>query len=168
MKSFALGIVFVSLAALAACGSKSKSAPTTPEPSTDEMAVTEERAPEEATQPESTATAAAPARSLEEVIYFEFDSANLDDASRRALNENYQWLSENPARTLTIEGHTDEVGTAEYNLGLGERRAQAARDYLVRLGVDPSRITIITYGEERPASSSDDQNRRSVFVATRK
>ena len=167
MKSFALGIVFVAVAALAACGSKSKPAPTTPEPTTDNAVVPEDKAPEAEKPPESAPAAVAPSKSLEKVIYFEFDSANIDDASRKALNENYQWLSENPARTLTIEGHTDEVGTAEYNLGLGERRAQASRDYLVRLGADPSRITIITYGEERPASSSADQNRRSVFVATR-
>ena len=105
---------------------------------------------------------------LQEVIYFAFDSSELDEASRSKLNENADWLKQDPARTLTIEGHTDEVGTPEYNLGLGERRARATKDYLVRLGIQEKRVSIITYGEERPAGSEDSQNRRSMFIATKK
>ena len=77
-------------------------------------------------------------------------------------------MKQDPSRTLTIEGHTDEVGTPEYNLGLGERRARTTKDYLVRLGIQEKRISIITYGEERPAGSEDAQNRRSMFIATKK
>jgi peptidoglycan-associated lipoprotein len=106
--------------------------------------------------------------SLQEIVYFEFDSSELDATSRAKLEENAQWLKADPQRTLTIEGHTDEVGTPEYNLGLGERRAQSSRDYLLRLGIEANRVSIITYGEERPASSEDSENRRSVFVATKK
>ena len=84
------------------------------------------------------------------------------------LEENANWLKQSAERTLTIEGHTDEVGTPEYNLGLGERRAQASRDYLLRLGIDPKRVSIITFGEEKPAGTEDSGNRRSVFIATKK
>jgi peptidoglycan-associated lipoprotein len=105
---------------------------------------------------------------LQEVVYFEFDSSELDEASRAKLEENAGWLKQDPERTLTIEGHTDEVGTPEYNLGLGERRAQTTRDYLLRLGIEANRISIITYGEEKPAGSEDSQNRRSMFIATKK
>jgi peptidoglycan-associated lipoprotein len=102
------------------------------------------------------------------VIYFEFDKSELSEAARQELANNATWMKEDPKRTLRIEGHTDEVGTPEYNVALGERRARAAKDYLVRLGIDGKRIKIITYGEERPASDDDAQNRRSVFIATNK
>lgn len=105
---------------------------------------------------------------LNDVIYFAFDRSELDEESRKKLSENADWLKKDPARTLTIEGHTDEVGTPEYNLGLGERRARTTKDYLVRLGIQEKRISIITYGEERPAGSDDSKNRRSMFIATKK
>lgn len=105
---------------------------------------------------------------LQEIVYFEFDSSELDEAARAKLEENADWLKKDPARTLTIEGHTDEVGTPEYNLGLGERRAQTSRDYLIRLGIDAKRVSIITFGEEKPAGTEDSKNRRSVFIATKK
>jgi peptidoglycan-associated lipoprotein len=105
---------------------------------------------------------------LGEIIYFEFDSSSLDDSARHTLEENAKWMREDDARTITIEGHTDEVGTAEYNLGLGERRARSAKDYLVRLGIEDKRISIITYGKEKPVSDEDRLNRRSVFIATRR
>jgi len=113
-------------------------------------------------------SAAKDAAQLGPIIYFEFDSSTLDPAARKTLDENATWLKEDTARTLLIEGHTDETGTAEYNLGLGQRRAKAARDYLVRMGIDKGRIRIITYGEERPKSNVAAENRRSVFVATKK
>ncbi len=106
--------------------------------------------------------------SLQDVVYFAFDSSDLDEESRKKLSENADWLKKDKARTLTIEGHTDEVGTPEYNLGLGERRARATKDYLVRLGIQEKRVSIITYGEERPAGSDDNRNRRSMFIATKK
>src|SRR5687768_13073219 len=69
--------------------------------------------------------------SLTGVVFFEFDSSNLTEAGRAALEGNAEWLKQDPKRTLTSEGHTDEAGTAEYNLALGERRARAAQDYLL-------------------------------------
>lgn len=114
------------------------------------------------------AEAGADPSSLQPVIYFEFDSTSLDESARAKLTENANWLKEDPARVLTIEGHTDESGTTDYNLALGERRARETREFIVRLGIDGSRVSIITYGEERPASSDDSENRRSVFIATKK
>jgi peptidoglycan-associated lipoprotein len=115
----------------------------------------------------STDTTAA-AANLGPVIYFEFDQSTLSEEARKELEANAKWLTEDPSRTLTIEGHTDEVGTTEYNVALGERRARAAFDYLVRLGIDEKRIQILSLGEERPAGTEDSQNRRAMFVATKK
>lgn len=154
----------LALAALCACGSKDKKQETIPT-DTSGGGETVTTTPTE-TVAETTPTPAG--ASLQDVIYFEFDQAGLDPEAKAKLEANATWLKEEPARTLTIEGHTDEVGTPEYNLGLGERRARASRDYLVSLGVDGGRVAIITYGEERPASQQAEQNRRSVFIATKK
>ena len=106
---------------------------------------------------------------LGETIYFEFDSSTLGSESRDILENNAEWLKEDGARSLTIEGHTDEAGTSEYNIALGDRRARAAKEYIVALGIDASRIRIISFGEERPAISGDDaKNRRGMFIATKK
>ena len=115
-----------------------------------------------------TGTGGAKDPNLQDVVYFEFDKSDLDEAAKAKLEENAEWLKKDPARTVTIEGHTDEVGTPEYNLGLGERRAQTSRDYLIHLGIDAKRVSIITYGEEKPAGTEDAKNRRSVFIATKK
>jgi peptidoglycan-associated lipoprotein len=112
--------------------------------------------------------ATTPSANLGEIIYFEFDSTELSPDARATLEQNATWLKEDPARVVTIEGHTDEVGTPAYNLGLGERRAIAAKDYMVRLGIEDKRVSIISYGEEKPAGSEDNLNRRSVFIATKK
>ena len=110
----------------------------------------------------------APAADLSRVFY-EFDSFRLSQDSREALKGNASWLQDNPSSTIQIEGHCDGRGTAEYNLALGERRANAAMDYLINLGVDSSRLSIISYGEERPLDPSTNesswaQNRRSEFI----
>jgi peptidoglycan-associated lipoprotein len=169
MKTLNLLIACIALVAFVAC-SKDKKKDTTPT-ATDTVTTDDNRGEAKAdTEPTSDDTDTdAPAidpASLTEVIYFEFDSSDLSDDARSKLNENADWLKEDGDRTVTIEGHTDEVGTPGYNLALGERRARAARAYMVRLGIDEDRIRIITYGEEKPASSSDSENRRSVFLAT--
>ena len=102
-------------------------------------------------------------------IFFGFDRTDLDGDSQSTLRKLKDWMEDNPRVTITVEGHCDERGTREYNLALGERRADAARDYLVALGISGGRITTISYGKERPAvlGSSEDswqQNRRDVFV----
>lgn len=102
-------------------------------------------------------------------VFFDFDKSNLKTEARTTLERQAFWLRKYPSLTVTIEGHADERGTREYNLALGERRASSARDYLVSLGIDPSRITTISYGKERPAvlGSNEEawaQNRRAVTV----
>lgn len=167
MHTLRMLVVGVALVAIGACGGKSKKEETPP--TTNEQVTTDTGADTETEPVETDTGEAAPAdpASLSEVIYFEFDSSDLDPEAREKLNENAAWLREDDTRTLRIEGHTDEVGTPEYNIGLGERRARAAKDYLVRLGIDEGRVDIISYGEEKPAADSDELNRRSVFIATR-
>jgi peptidoglycan-associated lipoprotein len=102
-------------------------------------------------------------------IYFNFDSADLSAESRNALSKNAETLAKQPSVKLRIEGNCDERGSDEYNMALGERRAKAARDYLVNLGVQPDRLSIISYGEEKPADPGHDEaawakNRRDEFV----
>jgi len=102
-------------------------------------------------------------------VYFAFDLASLDEAARERLAKNAEFLRQRPEFVVTLEGHCDERGTNDYNLALGERRAQSARDYLVALGVDGSRLRTVSYGEERPACSTSDEgcwqrNRRVHFL----
>ena len=105
-----------------------------------------------------------------DTIYFDTDKYNIDSADIAALQKQAQWLSRYTSKRATVEGHSDERGTREYNLALGERRANAAKNYLVSLGVEPARLTTVSYGKERPvALGSDEQswarNRRAVTVA---
>jgi peptidoglycan-associated lipoprotein len=102
-------------------------------------------------------------------LHFEFDRYDLTDDARRHLEDLAQALKANPTYNVLIEGHADERGTTEYNLALGQRRAQTAKDYLVSLGVDPNRIDVISFGEERPLDPSHNElawalNRRAHFV----
>ena len=83
-------------------------------------------------------------------VYFAFDQSLLTDESIVVLNRHAEWVKKNPGSLILIEGHADERGTNEYNLALGERRAKAAKDFLVSLGISHSRINQISYGEERP------------------
>jgi peptidoglycan-associated lipoprotein len=168
MKTTKMLAVVLSLAAVAACGNKNKKESTA---GGDGSGVGESSGGDKSNNKlESPDMGGGGGKdpNLQEIVYFEFDSSDLDEAGRAKLEENANWLKQSAERTLTIEGHTDEVGTPEYNLGLGERRAQASRDYLLRLGIDAKRVSIITFGEEKPAGSEDSQNRRSVFIATKK
>ena len=104
-------------------------------------------------------------------VLFDYDRYNLRPAAQATLERQAAWLNSYPNVTVTIEGHCDERGTREYNLALGARRANAAKDYLVSLGINPLRITTISYGKERPAilGSNQDawaQNRRGLTVLT--
>jgi len=114
-------------------------------------------------------TAATPASSPLKDIYFDFDRADLRGDARDTLRSNADWLKNNPSARVEIEGHCDERGTNEYNLALGAKRAQAAKDYLVSLGITGERLSTISYGEEIPvcreqAESCWHQNRRARFV----
>ena len=107
------------------------------------------------------------------VAFFEYDKADLTDAARAVLQKNSDWMRRWSSTRVMIEGHADSRGTNEYNLALGERRASAARDYIISLGVPAARITIVSKGEEAPtcreeAESCWSQNRRAYFVVTAK
>jgi len=126
----------------------------------------------------SAATAAVqiPAGSQEDLVvnigdrvFFGFDSSELSSEARAALEKQAAWLKKFGGVRVVIEGHCDERGTREYNLALGERRANASKDYLVALGINPARIKTISYGKERPAALGHNeaawaQNRRGVTV----
>lgn len=102
-------------------------------------------------------------------VFFAFDSIDLSDNAREILKTNADWLRENPRARVEIEGHTDSRGTIEYNLALGAKRANAARDYLVSLGVSSDRLTTISYGKELQVCQEETEscwaeNRRAHFV----
>ena len=104
-----------------------------------------------------------------DTIYFDTDKFNIDAEDQAALGAQAQWLVKYPAKRATLEGHADERGTRDYNLALGERRANAAKNYLVSLGVDAARINTVSYGKERPVALGSDEaswakNRRAVTI----
>ena len=105
----------------------------------------------------------------QDTIYFDTDRYNIDSPDAAALSAQAQWLMQYPGKRATLEGHCDERGTREYNLALGERRANAAKNYLATLGVDPARLNTVSYGKERPAALGSDEaswsrNRRAVTI----
>jgi peptidoglycan-associated lipoprotein len=109
------------------------------------------------------------ARGVPDRVFYAYDSSVVDSEGEATLQKQATYLRSKPNLNVTIEGHCDERGTREYNLALGERRASAAKNYLVSLGIDASRIQTISYGKERPAVVGDDesawsQNRRAVTV----
>lgn len=150
-------------------------------PSAPEKPMTEERVETPAPPPADTSwdTGGSVPSSLSEeavrdpvtlqTVYFDFDSSRLTDGGRDVLSQNGGWLKANPALNITVEGHCDERGTVEYNLALGERRAQSSKSYLVSLGVSKKRMFAISYGKERPANPAHSEaawaaNRRCEFV----
>jgi peptidoglycan-associated lipoprotein len=148
--------------ALAACASPKKEATTTSTAAT----------PPAATMPR---TGPAPDSAeyfntvVGNTVNYDFDKFELRADSQAILRGQAAWLNQNPSRTVTVEGHCDERGTREYNLGLGERRANSAKQYLTSLGVAASRVKTISYGKERPTCVAADEacaakNRRGVSV----
>lgn len=102
-------------------------------------------------------------------VFFDFDRWVIRSEARKVLEQNAQWLTRNQSAKIEIEGHSDERGTNEYNLALGERRAKSAMNFLVNLGVSPSQISVISYGEEKPFCEDRDEscyqkNRRAHFA----
>lgn len=114
-------------------------------------------------------TAETPATSPLHEIFFDFDRYDLRPEARETLKVNADWLKSNPSARVEIEGHCDERGTSEYNLALGAKRAQAAKDYLITLGIAAGRLSTISYGEELPVCTEKNEqcwqrNRRARFV----
>lgn len=141
-------------------------APTTPtEAPPTETKITEEGGPKEVSIDEIS-------RMLQPV-FFDFDSSDIRDDQVPAMQNNANVLKQNPSVSILIEGHCDERGTTEYNLALGDRRAKAAKDYIVGLGIAEDRISTISYGENRPFADGHDEdawhlNRRAQFIAVKK
>ena len=109
------------------------------------------------------------AKGVPDRVFFATNESVLTTRSRETLRKQATWLRANPGVTVVLEGHADERGTREYNLALGERRANAAKDYLMTYGISSSRISVISYGKERPVDSGSNplawsKNRRSVTV----
>jgi Outer membrane protein and related peptidoglycan-associated (lipo)proteins len=102
-------------------------------------------------------------------VYYEFDSIDLKADAEAILKKNAEWMKANPLARVEVEGHCDDVGSAEYNLALGAKRAQTARDFLVQQGIAPDRLVTISYGKEAPACLEQNEdcrvkNRRARFV----
>lgn len=140
----------------------------------EEEVVVEEEEPMEVTSDESldadeAALMAARNMFLNEHIYFAFDKYNLDDMAQEVLMRKADFLRDNADIYITIEGHCDERGTNEYNLALGDRRAESAKSFLVDMGIEAYRISTVSYGEERPLCTQSNEecwskNRRDQFV----
>ena len=158
-----LATVFAAVLLLAACTSKPETAADTSGTGTS------------GTQTAAMAATPAPGSQEDLVVnvgdrvFFDYDRYELKPEARAQLEKQAAWLRNYPQVTVTVEGHCDERGTREYNLALGERRADSTRNYLVALGIDSNRIRVISYGKERPAVVGSDetawaQNRRAVTV----
>ncbi|HEX7190375.1 MAG TPA: peptidoglycan-associated lipoprotein Pal [Thermoanaerobaculia bacterium] len=191
MKAFALSLVIVALALVPACRSKK-----TVEPVTHPSTVSETPAPTVTMPPAPVTTTVAPPADFvqeqpvkEETLpsdieelnrvaqqrgyiadaFFAYDESTLSPDAQNALQTSASWLKKNPQYNLLIEGHCDERGTEQYNLALGDRRANTAKEYLTTLGVDSARIRTVSYGEERPFDPGHDEsawakNRRAHLV----
>lgn len=188
-KSISLVLVVMALAVTVACGGKKQppvARPTTPPP-TEATDVPRPPAPPEPTQEPIIPAEPAPegadldAKDLDTLnrespfqpVFYAYDSSEVDAQGQSALNGNAEILKQYSGWTITIEGHADERGTAEYNLALGERRALAARNYLVSLGIAADRLRTISYGKEFPFDPGHNEtawakNRRAHFVITAK
>ena len=102
-------------------------------------------------------------------VYFDYDQATLTADARKQIAQNAEWIKSNSNVSLQVEGHCDNRGTVEYNIALGERRAISVKNYLVSLGIDSKRLSVISYGKERPVAQGDTEaalakNRRANFV----
>jgi peptidoglycan-associated lipoprotein len=190
MKSFALLVASAALVTAVGCGKKTPpvARPMPPPPATTAGTVpSRPPAPPEparepvAVPPEPVRDDAISSASLDDLnkksplkpVYFELDSSDLSPANQKALDENAVLLKRYTSWAVTVEGHCDERGTAEYNLALGERRAMAARAYLVALGIAADRLRTVSYGKEFPFDPGHDEtafakNRRAHFVVTAK
>lgn len=168
--SLALAFVIPGLLFTASCAKKAVDVEPEPEAAVEEDDSAATAAAEKAAAEEAARKAAMDARELflYEDIYFEFDKSDLLAESQEVLRVKADFLKDNPDVLVIIEGHCDERGTNEYNLALGDRRASSAKAFLVNLGIAGSRLTSVSYGEERPADPGHDEeawakNRRAHF-----
>jgi peptidoglycan-associated lipoprotein len=183
MKKAALVLLTVAVvASVAACGKKPAPQPPPPPPVAPEAPPpAPPPAPRPEVQPQVDEYARLRAMSAEEIeksgllgeVFFDFDRSEIRDADRATITKNADALKRFDFLRVTVEGHCDERGTVEYNLALGERRARAAFDYLVSLGVPADRLKLVSYGKEVPACQASTEecwqrNRRAHFTVTGK
>jgi peptidoglycan-associated lipoprotein len=174
MKKLALA---VSAALLAACAT-TESPTDTPapvampsQPQAQPRATAPQAAPQpRAQQPTASAAARGGDADLKRSVYFEFDNYEVKPQYRALLEQNARWLRDNPSAKLVVEGNADERGSREYNVALGQRRAEAVMKMMVVLGARPNQIEAVSYGEEKPRASGHDEaswaeNRRGDFVS---
>lgn len=161
-----LAALFAAALFAAGCAKKAVEEPPAPAPAPAQPAPTP-------TQPAPTPTPPPPAPQVTssdfQPAFFDYDSYSLRDDARQALDADARLLRDNAELTVTVEGHCDERGTVEYNQALGEKRAQAARDYLVAAGINANRLRVVSYGKERPFDPGHDEaawakNRRAHFA----
>ncbi len=150
-------------ALLAGCGTTATDAPSEPLDPADDPAVTRTPAPADAeirryVDEDGNPLSEATGEPLVRVFYFDFDRAVLRPDSLAALEQHANFLRNNPDRRVVIEGHTDERGTREYNMALGERRSDAVRQFLVSSGVRRAQVDSVSYGEERPANPASTES----------
>lgn len=127
--------------------------------------------PQELPEPPPPAEPAIPQGEATKTVYFGFDDYTLSAEAQDSLNKLSDFMKASTSTVVQIEGHCDERGSIEYNLALGERRAQSVKNYLMQLGVDPARLPTISFGEEKPAASGSNENawaknRRAEFVVS--
>lgn len=183
-------LLILALVTVSACGGKKPpvARPTTPPPSTANTGTKPPAPPEPVVEPQPVPPEPAVSsadtmrdRSLDDInkqsplqpVFFELDSAEISAEGQKTLASNAEVLKKYASWVISIEGHCDERGTAEYNLALGERRALAARTYLVSLGITPERLRTVSYGKEFPFDPNHTEdawakNRRAHFVVTAK
>jgi peptidoglycan-associated lipoprotein len=161
LKHLVLLIILASFIAAIGCGKKPPPPPPAPPP----VVV----APDTTTPPPPEPPPPPPPPLQLTAIYFDYDKAEIRADARDILSQNGKSLTDHPTSTIRIEGNCDERGTEQYNLALGEKRANSARDYLVNYGISASRITTISYGKERPVAKGHNEeawskNRRDDFA----
>ena len=166
MKKIALAVTICSAIALSAC---KKEAPADIPPPPQNSTPTPTPAPQPTGAIPGSQEHFRQVMSGQDTIYFETDMFNIDAQDQTALREQATYLGQYPNVRATIEGHADERGTREYNLALGERRANAAKNYLISLGVAADRLAVVSYGKERPIATGSNEdawarNRRAVTV----
>lgn len=137
----------------------------------------DEKKPEDVVSPEKADSPGTPDEGVSAMssrtVYFDFDDYTLNDNAKSSLNQLADQLKANKSGVVQIEGHCDERGSIEYNLALGDRRAQSVKNYLVQIGVETARLSTVSYGEEKPAAEGHDEsawskNRRAEFVVSSK
>lgn len=166
-QSLQFASVAVLVLALGACASKQKSEDSASGTETSEG----QSAPKIETTPMDFNAAGSDSGQIEglQTIYFDYDKSNLTATAKKGISGNVAWLKSHAGSKMQIEGHCDARGSIEYNLSLGERRAQAVKAYMVSLGVAGNRLSVISYGKEKPIASGDSEdayakNRRANFL----